>query len=152
LVWVGCNIFSTFYREFWDCFIDWGLCRTFAKGKWGLRKKTHYPNAVYYAGICIDFLGYWLWLVTAFINDGEGTFWSSFFWLKFFIFVQLFRRWFWCLIRVENEQTNNLEKYRTILEIPELDTYEEDMKLEENNLKKMVETVFDKMRKSTKID
>ena len=119
--------------------MDWGLCRTFEKGKWGLRKKLHFPTYYYYGGIFIDFSGYWFWLITAFIDDqSEGTIWKTWVWDKFFIFVQLFRRWFWCLIRVENEQTNNLEKYRTILEIPELDNYEEDTKVEETSHKKMI--------------
>ena len=37
-----------------------------------------------------------------------------------------FRRAQWSLIRLENEQLNNFEKYRTILEIPAVKEDEED--------------------------
>jgi hypothetical protein len=36
------------------------------------------------------------------------------------MFAEGFRRALWALFRLENEQVNNFEKYRTILEIPPL--------------------------------
>jgi len=36
------------------------------------------------------------------------------------IMVEAFRRTFWALIRVENEQFNNFEKYRDVLQIPDI--------------------------------
>jgi hypothetical protein len=38
--------------------------------------------------------------------------------------LELFRRWQWALIRIENEQVNNLEKYRHVLDIPEVTDYD----------------------------
>jgi hypothetical protein len=35
-----------------------------------------------------------------------------------------------------------LEKYRTLLEIPEINDYEEDIKVEESKYKKMIEKVI----------
>ncbi len=34
--------------------------------------------------------------------------------------LEVYRRAQWCLFRVENENVNNFEKYRVILEIPKL--------------------------------
>ena len=34
--------------------------------------------------------------------------------------LEIIRRIVWCIIRIENENTTNPEKYRTILTIPEL--------------------------------
>lgn len=34
--------------------------------------------------------------------------------------AEIYRRVLWALFRVENENVNNLEKYRTFLEIPQL--------------------------------
>jgi hypothetical protein len=39
---------------------------------------------------------------------------------------ELFRRGQWAIIRLENEQVNNLEKYRTFLEIPPVREEEEE--------------------------
>jgi hypothetical protein len=36
-----------------------------------------------------------------------------------------YRRAQWALIRVENENVNNFEKYRTFLEVPEVNESEE---------------------------
>ena len=35
-------------------------------------------------------------------------------------FIEIYRRIQWCIIRIENENTTNPEKYRSILTIPEL--------------------------------
>jgi hypothetical protein len=40
---------------------------------------------------------------------------------------EAFRRSQWSLFRVENENVNNLEKYRNILEIPKLSDEERQM-------------------------
>ena len=43
-----------------------------------------------------------------------------------FIFAEAFRRALWALLRVENEQNNNLEAYRTIPYIPPIVEDEDD--------------------------
>jgi predicted AAA+ superfamily ATPase len=40
-------------------------------------------------------------------------------------FIEAFRRAQWALLRVENENVNNFEKYRTFLEVPEVQEDEE---------------------------
>ena len=71
-----------------------------------------------------------MWLLTAFIET-DDMFFDTYTYETLYAFLGVFRRWFWALLRVENEHVNNFEKYRTILEIPELDDYEADTKVEE---------------------
>lgn len=35
--------------------------------------------------------------------------------------IEVFRRAQWAILRVENENCNNFEQYRTVLQIPEFD-------------------------------
>jgi hypothetical protein len=114
----------------WDIRMDWGLCRTKAAGKWGLRDKLTYPVHCYYTASVLNIIIRWTWLSTAFIEK-DYTFLDTYAWGTFKEFLSVFRRWFWALLRIENEHVNNFEKYRTILEIPELDDYEADTKVEE---------------------
>ena len=46
--------------------------------------------------------------------------------------AELLRRWIWSIIRIENEQVSNLEKYRHILEVPELGSTDAPEKTEEH--------------------
>lgn len=39
-------------------------------------------------------------------------------WILLSAFLELWRRWCWSLIKIENENINNFEKYRDITEIP----------------------------------
>lgn len=42
---------STIYSWVWDCYMDWGLWRTKAQGKFGLRDELTYPKWFYYFAI-----------------------------------------------------------------------------------------------------
>lgn len=58
--------------------------------------------------------------------------------------VEGIRRAQWALIRVENENCNNFERYRTILEIPQYKNEEEE---EAEDLKDVIERVMSKKKK-----
>jgi septin family protein len=45
------------------------------------------------------------------------------------MFIEALRRTQWALIRIENENVNNFERYRTVLQIPEF----KDMVYDNNN-------------------
>jgi len=49
---------------------------------------------------------------------------ATFEFATFLAVAELFRRYIWALIRIENEQVSNLEQYRYILEVPELGSTE----------------------------
>lgn len=111
------SAFATIYSYIWDIIMDWGLCRD---SRW-LRQQILYPPKYYYFCSVVNlflrfawimpFLPTWIWPET--FNTVEG--------LTFFLSVaEIYRRAQWSLFRLENENINNYEKYRTILEIPRL--------------------------------
>ena len=51
------------------------------------------------------------------------------------------------MIRIENEQVNNLEKYRHVLDIPDVTDYVEDSKREETKYGAMVKTLLKSITK-----
>jgi hypothetical protein len=105
---------STAYSYAWDIYMDWGLLRNSD----GLRKTITYPKAFYYFASFIDLVLRLTWLLPLFASKHK---WSSTFELTTALLIlELVRRWIWALIRIENEQVSNLEKYRLILEVPEL--------------------------------
>ncbi len=61
--------------------------------------------------------------------------------------LELFRRWQWSLIRIENEQIHNFEKYRNVIEIPEVNEWAEDRQEEENKYSDMVKKVVSSLKK-----
>lgn len=110
------------YLLFWDYYMDWGLFRELdnKEGKYFLRKKLMYPGRYYYSAMIINFILRFIWLLN-FVSLGmkdkvaEGEIKNL-----FFSVVEVLRRIQWSLFRVENENCNNLEKYRTVLDMPVL--------------------------------
>jgi hypothetical protein len=103
------------YMLFWDIYMDWNLGRYSSKNFF-LRDKLVYPKWMYYGAIILNSLLRFTWLVNLFpgfpLSDEPKSFFLS--------SLEIYRRSQWALFRVENENTNNPEKYRTILDIPEL--------------------------------
>lgn len=60
--------------------------------------------------------------------------------------LELWRRWCWSLLKIENEQLHNFEKYRDVQEIPYYDDVIEDAQVEENQYSKMVQTVLTQIK------
>ena len=111
---------ATIYSWVWDCYMDWGLWRTTKPGKYGLRDTLTFPTWFYYYGIVSDAVLRLTWLIPIFLAP------YSFVWLKSIGYgtlmglLELWRRWTWSLLRIENEQVNNLERYRVVLDIPDI--------------------------------
>ena len=111
------SIISTIYAYSWDLYMDWGLLRSTACGKMFLRPKLLLPIWFYYYAIVSNlFLRFaWILIYFKFLPD----------WLHSTQILAIticvgegFRRAQWSLIRLENEQVNNFEKYRTFLDRP----------------------------------
>ncbi len=110
------GIVANSYMLFWDIYMDWNLARSFKKNFF-LREKIIYPKWMYYTAIVLNSLLRFTWLSSLpGVNLGLSDE------VKFFIVacLEIYRRTQWSLFRIENENTNNPEKYRTILEIPKL--------------------------------
>ena len=81
--------------------------------------------------IVSDFVLRCTWLVPVFLDTQTFPWVASFGFGTMIGVLELFRRWQWCLIRIENESVNNLEAYRYILDIPLVNDYEENKQKEE---------------------
>ena len=104
------------YQLFWDVYVDWGLGRINSKNFF-LRDTIVYPKAFYYICIILDALIRYSW-VNSFIKLNKEKYDE---WINLFLaIIEIYRRIQWCIIRIENENTTNPEKYRAILTIPEL--------------------------------
>jgi len=94
---------STFYSWIWDCNMDWGCWRTTKPGLWGLRDVINYPKWFYWYAIVQDLVLRLLWMPGVFLDP------NSFYWIKSVGYgtlmgvLELWRRWNWSLLRIENE-------------------------------------------------
>ena len=110
---VGC--LSQGYMLFWDYFVDWG-CGDIHSKNFFLRDKIVYPKYMYYGAMIINAILRFSWTWN-FINiNKKYDEWKNF----IMAILEAYRRIQWCIFRIENENTNNPEKYRAILAIPEL--------------------------------
>ena len=110
---IGC--LSQGYMLFWDYFVDWG-CGDIHSKNFFLRDKIVYPKYMYYGAMIINAILRFSWTWN-FINiNKKYDEWKNF----IMAILEAYRRIQWCIFRIENENTNNPEKYRAILAIPEL--------------------------------
>lgn len=66
--WVYCsaNVFATLFCLFWDFYMDWGMFRTTAPGKFCLRDKITFKPWFYYYAMVSNFLFRFVWVVAVF--------------------------------------------------------------------------------------
>ena len=106
---------STAYNLFWDIYLDWGLARKNNKN-FLLREKITYPRLFYYISIIYNIIISTTWTWNFIHIKSTLTEWKNLLTCT----LEIFKRFFWVLIRIENEIMANPEGYRTILAIPEL--------------------------------
>ena len=101
--------------------MDWGLFREWNRKNdlLFLRSRILYPKIFYYIAIIVNFLLRFIWF-TSFISLGLDSIVEGEIKMLFFSVAEIIRRIQWCLLRVENENVNNLEKYRSVFDIPML--------------------------------
>jgi len=90
-----------------------------------------------------------IWLVAIVLSKENHPNLTTFGYATLLAFAELVRRWVWAIIRIENEQVSNLEKYRHILEVPELGSTDAPEKTEEHYNKLVKELIRKKARKRT---
>ena len=95
--------------------MDWGLLRTREKGKWGLRHKLMYPVWFYYFAAFTNLTLRFVWVIPLAFQLLIPSFSLSHLHVLLISIAELFRRAQWALLRIENENVNNFEKYRNIL-------------------------------------
>lgn len=124
LTFVVVTFISSFYSHLWDIYMDWGLLRCTEVDKYALRPVINYSAIFYYYAMVMNFLIRFVWLVPAFVDTRNYPYMTSLSYITAIALLELYRRWFWSLLRIENEQVNNLEKYRHVQDIPEVCEYE----------------------------
>ena len=119
-MYLALNLIKATYCYAWDIIMDWGLLRQNQPGpNRFLRDKINYSPAFYYWAMASDFVLRYLFLVNLFFFGAEDSMFNRLSGMtSLMIFAEAFRRAQWALLRVENEQNNNLEAYRTIPIIP----------------------------------
>lgn len=122
--WFYAKLFATFFSLFWDNYVDWGLFRSRNWKTYALRDRIKYPQGFYYFAIVLNFSARFYWLFGLSKWAAEDYFKGPLSNFEFLALVgmmaEAFRRTVWGIIRVENEQNNNFEAYRTIPNIPDL--------------------------------
>eukprot|EP00347_Sterkiella_histriomuscorum_P004047 403361947 len=118
LIFIGANVASTIYSYYWDMIMDWGLFRSHEKGKKYLRSKLFYPVFFYYYAIVSNLILRCFWIIPLIPIDSTDWVAKSQLITLLVSVAEGFRRAQWSLIRIENENVNNFEKYRNILQIP----------------------------------
>lgn len=119
------------YQFLWDIIMDWGLFNSTKSSTYGLRPVITFSNAFYYYAIVVNLILRSTFMITYFININDYQFLTSIGFGTLIGILELYRRWIWSLLRIENEQVNNFEKYRHVQDIPEVNDYIEDRKIEE---------------------
>ncbi len=118
-LWFSVHMWASLYSYAWDIYMDWGLLRSSEEGTYGLRSKLHFHRYFYYYAIVSDFIMRMFWIVPIFQLGQPDSMFNNFQMMTMIsIMVECLRRAQWSLIRVENEQVNNFEAYRTIPIIP----------------------------------
>ncbi|KAJ3321900.1 hypothetical protein HDV06_003766 [Boothiomyces sp. JEL0866] len=112
IAWVCISFMASVMAYCWDIFFDWGL---FQVG-W-LRKEIVFPPWVYYMGIVVNFPLRFTWAVLLAPN-----YWNAFsmspFLVYMFAILEILRRSFWAVLRMENEHSNNVGQFRVTKELP----------------------------------
>jgi hypothetical protein len=103
------RVINQAYSVAWDILIDWGYIR-------GKDRVLLFPSlAVYIAAPVLDLVGRFYFLISMFaIAPYIGQDWA----VLLQIMVEVSRRGMWSVLRVESENTNNLERYRAIDFVP----------------------------------
>ncbi|KAI9008278.1 EXS family-domain-containing protein [Gaertneriomyces semiglobifer] len=114
--WIIFAVAASLFAHFWDVSFDWGLSQKNKVNKY-LRKVIIYPRWLYIVAIGLNFLLRLSWVFLLSPNN-----WGLFHDARLVVYLQaqveMFRRFIWSIIRMENEHLNNVGKFRAITEVP----------------------------------
>jgi hypothetical protein len=98
------------YAFVWDVLMDWGFIR-------GRQRERMFKNGwVYVAATIFDLFAHVFYLPADWIVPYMSADWM----VTFQALLEIFRRAIWSIFRIENENVNNLETYRSIDLVPEV--------------------------------
>jgi hypothetical protein len=114
--WICVAAFSASFSYFWDIWYDWGLWRRHSKNPW-LRDELMYPKYWYWFAMVTNFFLRinWILLISpaqwGIVVDGRIIAFA-------FAVLEVYRRFQWCIFRMENEHLNNAGRFRASKDIP----------------------------------
>jgi hypothetical protein len=111
---------STTYSYSWDIYMDWGLLRSSERGKFMLRPEIRLPSWFYYFAAFTNLIMRLLWILPLFQAEMPAWVASGQVLTTCIAIAEILRRAQWSILRLENEQVNNLENYRTQLDMEDL--------------------------------
>jgi hypothetical protein len=94
---------SLVYSYLWDIIMDWGLFNSTKKETFGLRPVITYSRPFYYYAIVINLILRSTFAITMFINVNNYAWLTSIGYGTLMGVLELYRRWVWSLLRIENE-------------------------------------------------
>jgi len=100
--------------------MDWGFFRGGPKDPKFLRHKLLYPVRFYYFAAVTNLAMRLTWILPLFKSVYSNIPFGYNQWdVTLMMIIEAIRRAQWALIRIENENVNNFERYRNVLQIPE---------------------------------
>ena len=120
-LWIIVGLMSSTYSTIWDIFMDWEIGR---KEFDLIRKVKKYPENYYYIGILEDIIFRFFWLINI---VRIGLFSKNFVMYKsigiIIGVVEIIRRGYWNIIRVEQEEITSTNRNEELGEIPMENNY-----------------------------
>ena len=109
----------------------------------GLREQITYHPAFYYFVVTYNLVARYTWSIVVIWDINEYPLLAQpFVFGTMLMSIDLLRRFFWALIRLENEQINNPLGFRQILEIPEINEHDEvDARVEEKKYAQIAQRI-----------
>jgi hypothetical protein len=107
---------SSGFNCWWDLKKDWGLLDP-ESSVWLLRKNIVFPPVVYYCAIAVNVVLRVTWIVTI-SPSSFGINLQPPFITMFIGSIEIYRRFQWNILRMENEFANNCDNFRVTKEIP----------------------------------
>ncbi|XP_037932123.1 xenotropic and polytropic retrovirus receptor 1-like [Teleopsis dalmanni] len=129
------SIISTVYFYAWDVFRDFGVFKKFSGDNIFLREQVVYEPCFYYFAMIENLLIRFYWIFAFYVE--EQRYISKYCMTTIGACLEIFRRYIWNYLRLENEQLYNLGKFRTMQDISLSPIYSND----EATLLRMMEEI-----------
>ncbi|XP_043069161.1 solute carrier family 53 member 1 [Drosophila bipectinata] len=108
-------VMSSTYSLSWDLLMDFGLFRIWKGENIFLRESLVYPKTFYYFAIVENVVLRFAWIMEfTLVNVGICKAYNG---KSLLLFLEIFRRLIWNLLRLENEHLNNCGKFRATRDI-----------------------------------
>jgi hypothetical protein len=111
---IACSIFIASFTSGFDLRVDFNVLHIHSKN-FMLRDKLMYPKWFYYYAMVMDIFTRFFWFLQLIIFNVKRDYI-----LLTSNLVEVYRRFQWVLLRVENENLYNLMSYRSFLPVPTL--------------------------------